>query len=218
MTTIKDVGPPASLEDLPDELLDRIVELLDPPSLKAGRTAYKLHLSDYELYQMSLVNHRFRRLSLPILFKNIRFEFRLVSYQVDDIELKPEVQHLMKALKCNAHLAPLIRKIYIVYYDGSGNHPRYFGHFEYRKDLETSLIVDVLSRCTNLEYLELPRHIVFGDIVHQHLIIEALNRHPSDKLRLKFQGLEERSSVSGFHPMSLSRVICRYWEGQHPAG
>ncbi|THU79902.1 hypothetical protein K435DRAFT_874944 [Dendrothele bispora CBS 962.96] len=173
---------------------------------------------------MSLVNHRLRRLSLPILFKNIRFELQLDAgshyaiSEMDNMDLKREVQHLMKALKCNAHLTPLIRTISILYLSGVGKRPRYCSSADYCKDLETSLIIDVLSRCTNLEYLELPRHIVFGAMDNQHLVIEALNRHPSDELRLKFQYLKEQSSVhpAGFQSMSLSRVVCCSWGGQCP--
>ncbi|THU78276.1 hypothetical protein K435DRAFT_876814 [Dendrothele bispora CBS 962.96] len=49
-------------------------------------------------------------------------------------------------------------------------------------------------------------------------MIEALNRHPSDKIRLKFQYLKEQSSVhpAGFQSMSLSRVVCHFWEYQCP--
>ncbi|THU75793.1 hypothetical protein K435DRAFT_880161 [Dendrothele bispora CBS 962.96] len=49
-------------------------------------------------------------------------------------------------------------------------------------------------------------------------MIEALNRHPSDKLRLKFQHLKERSSVhpAGFQSMSLSRVVCCSWGDECP--
>ncbi|THU75154.1 hypothetical protein K435DRAFT_881489 [Dendrothele bispora CBS 962.96] len=114
MTTITDVGPPLSLEDLPDELLHRIFELLDvDPLLKAGRILYT-RLSYSGLYRTSLVNHRLRRLSLPILFKNMCFELQLdaACYNIgamNDMDLKREIQYLMKALKCNAHLTPLIR-------------------------------------------------------------------------------------------------------------
>ncbi|THV02155.1 hypothetical protein K435DRAFT_836523 [Dendrothele bispora CBS 962.96] len=141
---------------------------------------------------------------------------------MNDMDLKREIQYLMKALKCNAHLTPLIRKFSIVYYSGDGKRPHYSPFSDYCKDPEISLIIDVFSRCTNLECLELPRHIVFGDIDNQHPVIEALNRHPSDKLRLKFQYLKERSSVSGhvhpagFQSMPLSRVVCHYWEEQCP--
>ncbi|THU78274.1 hypothetical protein K435DRAFT_876812 [Dendrothele bispora CBS 962.96] len=170
-------------------------------------------------YQLSLVNHRLRRLSLPILFKDICFELQMDSFdEICDTELKRHVQHLMKALKCNAHLTPLIREISIAYYVGAGRAPFFCDAGDYSKDLETPLIVDFLSRCTNLELLELPRHIVFGDVDNQLPMIEALNRHPSDKLRLEFQYLEELSSVhpAGFQSMSLSRVVCCYWEGQCP--
>ncbi|THU98244.1 hypothetical protein K435DRAFT_856879 [Dendrothele bispora CBS 962.96] len=199
MTTITDVDPPPSLEDLPDELLHGIIELLDldqrihVPFLTARRELR--WFVDRPFFRcpvdsMSLINHRLRRLSLPILFKNICFELQLdAAYGIPDVELKREVQHLIKALKCNAHLTPLIRNLSIVYYNSS-NPPGRRPHLKaYCKDPETLLIIDILSRCTNLQHLELPRHIVFGDIDNQHPIIEALNRHPSDKLRLKFQSV-----------------------------
>ncbi|THU88088.1 hypothetical protein K435DRAFT_969613 [Dendrothele bispora CBS 962.96] len=222
MTTIMDVEPPLSLEDLPDELLHQIFEFLDrDKELKAFRSRSPPP-SYSTLYRMSLVNHRLRRLSLPILFKNICFELQLDdAYVICDTELKREVQRLMKALKCNAHLTPLIRNLSIVYYNDIGKRPHPWDADDYSKDLETFLIVDFLSRCTNLEHLELPRHIVFGDIDNSQPIIEALNRHPSDKLRLKFQYMTDWSISGHVHPpslqsMSLSRVVCCYWAGQFP--
>ncbi|THU75094.1 hypothetical protein K435DRAFT_881657 [Dendrothele bispora CBS 962.96] len=112
MTTITDIEPPPSLEDLPDELIHGIIVILDldegSPFLKAKREPY---MPFYPTpYRMSLVNHRLRRLSLPILFKNICFELQLGDADsICDIDLKPEVERLMKALKYNAHLTPLIR-------------------------------------------------------------------------------------------------------------
>ncbi|THV00872.1 hypothetical protein K435DRAFT_793829 [Dendrothele bispora CBS 962.96] len=206
-----DVEPPLSLEDLPDELLHPIFEFLDVDEelrVIAGRSRWTMpYYSDSTLYRMSLVNHRLRRLSLPILFKNICFELRLQSddaYGICDTDLKREVQRLMKALKCwdiSVCIMFLLLKVFdrnlsIIYYNGIARRPYHWNAGDYSKDLETSLIVDFLSRCTNLEHLELPRHIVFGDVDNQHPMIEALNRHPSDKLRLKFQYLKERSSVS----------------------
>ncbi|THV02154.1 hypothetical protein K435DRAFT_792685 [Dendrothele bispora CBS 962.96] len=236
MTTITNVEPPPSLEDLPDELVDRIIELLHLdkgfPFLKVRRK-YRIKRDRRPSYVglMSLVNHRLRRLSLPMLFKNIRFELQLDARshyaisEMDDMDLKREVQHLMKALECWDNVCMTVslllkvfgREISILYLNGDGKRPHY-SSADYCKDLETSLIIDVLSRCTNLEYLELPRHIVFGAMDNQHLVIKALNRHPSDKLRLKFQYLKERSSVlpAGFQSMSLSRVVCCSWGGQCP--
>ncbi|THU98243.1 hypothetical protein K435DRAFT_856878 [Dendrothele bispora CBS 962.96] len=230
MTTITDVDPPPSLEDLPDELLHGIIVSLDLyqrvrfPFLTARRESP--WFVDRPFFRcpvdsMSLVNHRLRRLSLPILFKNICFELQLdAPYSIRDVDLEREVGHLMKALKCNAHLTPLIRNFSIVYFDSLGEHPT--DRRKYCKDPETLLIIDVLSRCTNLEHLELPKHIVFGDIDNQNPIIEALNRHPSDKLRLIFRSMKERSLVSGpvhpdgFRPMPLSRVVCRCWDDRRP--
>ncbi|THU85667.1 hypothetical protein K435DRAFT_869041 [Dendrothele bispora CBS 962.96] len=110
------------------------------------------------------------------------------------------------------------RKISIVYYHGVCQYPNPRTVGDYSKDLETSLIVDFLSRCTNLELLELPEHIVFGDVDNQLPMIEALNRHPSDEIRLEFQYMKERSSVhpAGFQSMSLSRVVCCSWGDECP--
>ncbi|THU83715.1 hypothetical protein K435DRAFT_843944 [Dendrothele bispora CBS 962.96] len=94
------------------------------------------------------------------------------------------------------HLLPLIRELSIRVPLRSSN----------EKEIALFL-VDVLSRCTCLEHIDIP-YLSFG---RGYLlpIIEALNSHPSDNIRLQFE------SIKYVDPellnISLSRVICG-WE------
>ncbi|THU85751.1 hypothetical protein K435DRAFT_379531 [Dendrothele bispora CBS 962.96] len=171
-----------SLEDLPDELLHRVIESL---SLNCKPFTVPSAISRHSVCSVSLVNHRLRRLSLPILFRKVS-----ILYDDDGSGV------IKKALGLNMHLLPLFRELSI--------------RVSLRSLSEGEialLLVDVLSRCTCLEHLVLPQ-LSFG---RGYLlpIIEALNSHPSDNIRLQFV------SIKYVDPellnISLSRVICG-WE------
>ncbi|THU82087.1 hypothetical protein K435DRAFT_844492, partial [Dendrothele bispora CBS 962.96] len=206
MTTTTTCG---TFEDLPDELLHEVIEFLNlfqthPITIQDCPSPASSRLLDLDLYpvdSMSLVNRRFRRLSLPILFR----EINIVAFlrRANDRE---QFHRLMEVLKLNTHLMSLIRNVKIIYNT----------RLDHRRpmDLEAQLIVDVLSRFTRLERLDLPNLIKLGH-QNQRPIIEALNSHPSDNIRLQFMSTEEQSfdylDFDHLRSISLSRVVCRDW-------
>ncbi|THU82089.1 hypothetical protein K435DRAFT_844494 [Dendrothele bispora CBS 962.96] len=208
----------ASLEDLPDELLHRIVKLLNLQQSPITIQSYRRDLCTrppdwYPADSVSLVNRRLRRLSLPILFR----EISICLYLVDKVDVE-QFQWVMEVLKLNTHLVPLIRNVSIIY-DGRGLQPRLYPWRRVKPgdDPETLLIIDVLSRFTHLEHLDLPAAIEFGHNLRP--ILEALNGHPSNNIRLHFMSIDEWSLkpvdpelLNELRSMSLSRVVCRYWD------
>ncbi|THU91269.1 hypothetical protein K435DRAFT_863525 [Dendrothele bispora CBS 962.96] len=187
-----------SLDDLPDELLHRIIEslALDQFYFLEIETYYKPFRnpsSSHPVDSVSLVNRRLRRLSLPILFRKVSIRY------VDDAE---RIQCLMEVLKYNMHLMPLIRELSVQVL---------FEYIDGKKPVILLLAaVDVLSRCTGLERLDLPRtELGRGD---QRPIIEALNNHPSDNIRLQFMSVKfvVPESFNALRSISLSRVICHW--------
>ncbi|THU84229.1 hypothetical protein K435DRAFT_870468 [Dendrothele bispora CBS 962.96] len=197
-----------TFEDLPDELLQEVIEFLNlfqthPITIQDCPSPASSRLLDLDLYpvdSMSLVNRRFRRLSLPILFR----EINIVAFlrRANDRE---QFHRLMEVLKLNTHLMSLIRNVKIIYTGLDSRRPM---------DLEAQLIVDVLSRFTRLERLDLPSLIKLGH-QNQRPMIEALNSHPSDTIRLQFMSTEEQSfdylDFDHLRSISLSRVVCRDW-------
>ncbi|THU78186.1 hypothetical protein K435DRAFT_973627 [Dendrothele bispora CBS 962.96] len=144
---------------------------------------------------VSLVNRRLRRLSLPILFREVSIQY------VENVEL---FQRLMEALKHNMHLMPLIRELSVWVS---------FKYINYEEPV-TLLLIDVLSRCTGLEHLDLPE--LKFDRGYLRPILEALNNHPSDNIRLQFMSVESYDPQShNLRSISLSRVICRIWKRRH---
>ncbi|THU75514.1 hypothetical protein K435DRAFT_880672 [Dendrothele bispora CBS 962.96] len=113
MTTTADTTPATNLSDLPDELLHKIIwDLRDDFRFRflqvetaQGRRCFGESNLVWDVASTSLVNHRFRRISLPILFKRIDFMFSLRG----KVDIEPEASSLARALKCNKHLAHLIR-------------------------------------------------------------------------------------------------------------
>ncbi|THU83696.1 hypothetical protein K435DRAFT_843931 [Dendrothele bispora CBS 962.96] len=197
-----------SLEDLPDELLHTIIESLD----RYQKCRIELQMSckpfrdpdlsrPHPVDSVSLVNRRLRRLSLPILFGKVSI------YYANGVK---RFQRLMEALKHNMHLMPLIRELSIDFKVFRQSCGRITG-----EDPVTLLLIDVLSRCTGLEHLDLPE-TDFG-IDNLRPILGALNNHPSDNIRLQFVSIERRFSelTNTLQSISLSRVICRIWKWRH---
>ncbi|THU85746.1 hypothetical protein K435DRAFT_868983 [Dendrothele bispora CBS 962.96] len=188
-----------SLEDLPDELLESIIKSLDLylkchinlDMYYAACSPFRNPCSSHPVNSVSLVNRRLRRLSLPILFRKVSIK------TVNNVE---RFQCLMKALQHNMHLMPLIRELSI----------RVSSEYIISKEPVTLLLIDVLSRCTGLKRLDLPQtELGHGE---QRPIIEALNSHPSDNIRLQFMSVEPGISFNALQSISLSRVICQNWE------
>ncbi|THU77517.1 hypothetical protein K435DRAFT_973938 [Dendrothele bispora CBS 962.96] len=189
-----------SLEDLPDELLHRIIE-----SLALDQMGYiELHMSKYHkpfrlpysshsFDPVSLVNRRLRRLSLPMLFRKVSIQY---------LENTERLHCLMEVFKQNMHLMPLIRELSI----------RVSFKYITSKESVTLLLTDVLSRYTGLEHLDLPE--LRTDPGNLRPVIEALNSHPSDNVRLQFVSIKcgDPESLNNLRSISLSRVICRIWE------
>ncbi|THU78671.1 hypothetical protein K435DRAFT_48194 [Dendrothele bispora CBS 962.96] len=162
----------------------------------------------YPVDSMSLVNRRLRRISIPILFKEVAIRL----YLGDDIDGE-QFRCLREALERKTHLMPLIRKVSIDYKGLNDRGPFLYSRRITGEDPETLFLVDVLSRCTRLEHLDLPREIAFGQ-GNQLPIISALNSHPSDNIRLRFMFINEwvcRAVDNDLSSVSLSRVICQCW-------
>ncbi|THU83705.1 hypothetical protein K435DRAFT_843937 [Dendrothele bispora CBS 962.96] len=186
-----------SLEDLPDELLHRIIESLDLYQTYL-RMYYKPFRdpNSHSVDSVSLVSRRLRRLSLPILFRKVTIHY------LDHVGL---FRCLMEAFKQNTHLTPLIRELTINF-----NADRLFCRDITSEELVTLVLIDVLSRCTGLEHLDLPGlELEFGRS-YLRPILEALNSHPSDNIRLQFKELYNAES-NNLRSISLSRVICQIW-------
>ncbi|THU77306.1 hypothetical protein K435DRAFT_786784 [Dendrothele bispora CBS 962.96] len=183
-----------SLEDLPDELLHRIIESFDfhqyPTEIQMHYKPFR-HCDSYSSHpvdSVSLVNRRLRRLSLPILFRKVTVRY------LGDVE---QFRCLMEVFKQNTHLTPLIRLGCIT-----------------SEEPVTLVLINVLSRCTGLEHLDLPGlKLEFGRS-YLRPILEALNSHPSDNIHLQFVSIVsyDPESLSNLRSISLTRVICQYWE------
>ncbi|THV03059.1 hypothetical protein K435DRAFT_916773 [Dendrothele bispora CBS 962.96] len=150
-------------------------------------------IKSLDLYQKCHIDlDILRRLSLPILFRKVSIRI------VDKVE---RFQRLMKALEHNMHLMPLIRELSVR------------ESFQAITSEEAvTLLIDVLSRCTGLEHLDLPRHRLGSGNLRP--IIEALNNHPSDNIHLQLMSVVcgDPESLNNLRSISLSRVICQEWE------
>ncbi|THU91272.1 hypothetical protein K435DRAFT_863527 [Dendrothele bispora CBS 962.96] len=195
-----------SLEDLPDGLLHKIIESLNfykvtPIKIHMRHKPFRNRCLSHPVDPVSLVNRRLRRLSLPILFRKVCIRPYYSNAHVSDI-----LSLMLEALKHNT-LMPLIRELSI---DLKGCAP-----VRSCEDPVTLLLIDVLSRCTRLEHLGLPEtELGYGD---QRPIIEALNSHSSENIRLQFMSIEfdAPESFNALRSLSLSRVICQNWQRRH---
>ncbi|THU85744.1 hypothetical protein K435DRAFT_868981 [Dendrothele bispora CBS 962.96] len=201
-----------SLEDFPDELLHRIIESLipyqpSPITIQMHHKPFTRSLDLYPVDSMSLVNRRLRRISIPMLFREVTIRLYLGN-AVDEEQFRC----LGEAFEHKAHLMPLIRNVSIDYKGLYDRPPILSSKRITGKDPETLLLIDVLSRCTRLEHLDLPREIAFGQ-GNQLPIIKALNSHPSDKIRLRFIFVKEWSleDLDGWY---LSRPYRNQWMGR----
>ncbi|THU91289.1 hypothetical protein K435DRAFT_968260 [Dendrothele bispora CBS 962.96] len=217
--------PAVNLSDLPDEMLHKIIldlhgdfrsRFLQVETAQGRRYLGESSLV-WDVASTSLVNHRLRRISLPILFKRIEFMFSLRG----KVDIEPEASSLSRALKCNKHLLSLIRHV-IIYYESARPNRELHLNGSFRritgKDPETSFIIDILSFCTCLERLELPDNIDFCGGDHR-TIIASLNKHPSNKIRLVYAPIYQKAIkkvqqevLDDFRSLSLSRVACNLWD------
>ncbi|THU83707.1 hypothetical protein K435DRAFT_843939 [Dendrothele bispora CBS 962.96] len=115
----------------------------------------------------------------------------------------------MEAFKQNTHLTPLIRELTINF-----KASRLFSGGITSEEPVTLVLIDVLSRCTGLEHLDLPGlYFQFGRS-YLRPVLEALNSHPSDNICLQFSSIicGDPESLNDLQSISLSRVICRLWK------
>ncbi|KAK7447024.1 hypothetical protein VKT23_014237 [Stygiomarasmius scandens] len=211
--------------DLPDELIKEILDNLikpyfaepDPeflhstPRYPSADVYLKVTLqtqkddtganSKNPLYHLSMVNHRLRRISCPMLFSRIHFELMHASWQ----------PHLRKVstiqyddiLERNANLAHLVKYIRLTQRDPL-------------PDMGTrhQLIINILAKYPHLEELDISCSLyVVRQWSSEIPVFQAANRHPSPTLRVVYLGTSVYDSqTETFDPtLSLSRIVVHFW-------
>ncbi|KAK7462962.1 hypothetical protein VKT23_007543 [Stygiomarasmius scandens] len=203
-------GSPSLLELFPDELLLYIAETswndlqmcltVSKEENVMERTRNKRHSNP--VYQLSLVNKRFRRVYLAYLFCNVSLEFGDGLYENHDSCLSPDLDELaaMRRAFCRyGHLAKYTRYVVLQCCN--------------LKNLSSlpatqCLLFDILRLCPDLKRMYLP--FGFGTWECRAPLLEAINNHPSADLRVIFGGFgynEQLVPPPQSSSISLSRII-----------
>ncbi|KAK7448503.1 hypothetical protein VKT23_013764 [Stygiomarasmius scandens] len=150
------------------------------------------------IFLVSMVNRRFRRICLPILFQHMLFA-PYEDRQKEETE-RSETELFSNVLGHHAHLARFVRHVRM--------HARLIDD-KLQPTHHHQLIVDTLAKFPNLELVELEGSVTIhnnGDWAPEILtVIEAANRHPNSSLRIVYF---DSMQLSNFPPpISLSRMV-----------